>query len=481
MSLYSITSLLALETDLSETELSAVSALFYGTEWTGTTITYSFPDASSDFGPSAGSYGSGEAYDGFEQANALFQEQIRKALAMLATLIPVTFVELTGSEDADAIIRFAMTDATSTAFGYFPGGYAESGDIWFSAGRFDFDDPLPGGYGFHVILHELGHAFGLKHGHDTGGYGALPAELDAMTSTVMTYRSYVGAHDSYYQNMPDSYAQSYMPYDIAALQSLYGVNWDTNAGRTVYTWDETTGEMSINGVGQGAPIGAEIFATIWDGGGRDILMLRNFSDDQTIDLRPGAGARFDDAMLADLSSSVVADANIYFALSPDGTRRSLIEVAKTGSGDDVIHGNAARNLLAGGSGDDILYGHTGNDKLKGNGGHDRLYGGNGDDWLLGGGGRDQLFGGDGDDHLDGGPGRDKLTGGAGADVFIFRENSNLDRVLDFELGTDHVDVDDPGLVALTDFNGNAALMLGDALLVLNGVDVTDVVLDTVLV
>ena len=92
-----------------------------------------------------------------------------------------------------------------------------------------------------------------------------------------------------------------------------------------------------------------------------------------------------------------------------------------------------------------------------------------------------MFGGDGDDRLDGGPGRDKLTGGAGAYVFVFREDSNLDRVLDFEIGTDHVDVDDPDLVALTDFNGNAALTLGDALLVLNGLDAADVVLDSILV
>lgn len=481
MSLYSITSLLALETDLSETELSAVSALFHGTEWTGTTITYSFPDASADYGPDAGAYGSGEAYSGFEQANSLFQDQVRKALEMLASLVPLTFVELTGSEDADAILRFAMTDATSTALGYFPGGTAEAGDMWFSADRADFSDPRTGGYGFFTILHELGHAFGLKHGHDTSGYGALPAELDGMTSTVMTYRSYVGAHDDYYQNTSDSFAQSYMPYDIAALQSLYGINWETNAGRTVYSWDAATGEMSVNGIGQGAPVGAEVFSTIWDGGGRDILMLRNFSDDQFIDLRAGGGAKFSDDFLAELSLSVQAGANIYFALSPDGSKRPLIEVVKTGTGSDVIHGNAARNLLAGGAGDDVIYGHTGDDRLKGNGGHDRLYGGGGDDRLLGGGGRDQLFGGDGNDILDGGSGRDKLIGGAGEDVFVFRDTSNLDRVLDFEIGIDFVDVEDPALVALTDFNGDAALMLGDALMVLRGVDPDSVALDSILV
>jgi hypothetical protein len=42
-----------------------------------------------------------------------------------------------------------------------------------------------------------------------------------------------------------------MMYDIAAMQHLYGANYTTNAGNTVYTWSPTTGEMSINGVGPG--------------------------------------------------------------------------------------------------------------------------------------------------------------------------------------------------------------------------------------
>ena len=120
------------------------------------------------------------------------------------------------------------------------------------------------------LLAENLRALGLKHGHDASGYGALHAEIDGMASSVMTYRSYFGAQDDYYQNASDSYAQTYMPYDVAALQSLYGINWETNAGRTVYSWDAVTGEMAINGTGQGTPAGPEVFATIWDGGGRDL-------------------------------------------------------------------------------------------------------------------------------------------------------------------------------------------------------------------
>ena len=39
----------------------------------------------------------------------------------------------------------------------------------------------------------LGHALGLKHGHETEVYGALPFGTDSMEYSVMTYRSYVGS------------------------------------------------------------------------------------------------------------------------------------------------------------------------------------------------------------------------------------------------------------------------------------------------
>ena len=34
-----------------------------------------------------------------------------------------------------------------------------------------------GNYDYHTIIHELGHSLGLKHGHETNVYGALPAPL----------------------------------------------------------------------------------------------------------------------------------------------------------------------------------------------------------------------------------------------------------------------------------------------------------------
>ncbi|MCB1500150.1 MAG: VCBS repeat-containing protein [Bauldia sp.] len=60
------------------------------------------------------------------------------------------------------------------------------------------------------------------------------------------------------------------------------------------------------------------------------------------------------------------------------------------------------------------------------------------DTVSGRGGKDRLSGLGGDDVLDGGRGKDKLIGGDGADSFVFADKlkANVDKVLDFEAGTD---------------------------------------------
>ena len=38
--------------------------------------------------------------------------------------------------------------------------------------------------------------------------------------------------------------------DIAALQAMYGANFSTNSGNTVYNWDTASAQMFVNGVAQ---------------------------------------------------------------------------------------------------------------------------------------------------------------------------------------------------------------------------------------
>jgi Ca2+-binding RTX toxin-like protein len=224
-----------------------------------------------------------------------------------------------------------------------------------------------------------------------------------MEYTVMSYRSYVGASTTAgYTNETWSYAQSPMIYDIAALQQLYGANYTTNSGNTVYSWSPSTGEMTINGVGQGAPGGNKIFLTVWDGGGNDTYDFSSYASNLNVDLHPGAWTNTATNQLAKLYSdgSKIAAGNIANALLSQGDAHSLIENAVGGSGSDVLTGNETTNLLKGGAGTDTL---------------------------------------------DGGSGADTLVGGAGADVFDFNSIKDTpagarDTIQDFMQGVDHIDL-----------------------------------------
>ena len=79
------------------------------------------------------------------------------------------------------------------------------------------------------MLHELGHALGLKHAQEAGGVAAtaVPSAQDSLEFTVMTYRSYVGAPTTGYSFEQWGAPQSYMMLDIAALQTMYGADFAT--------------------------------------------------------------------------------------------------------------------------------------------------------------------------------------------------------------------------------------------------------------
>ncbi|CAN5907001.1 hypothetical protein BH11PSE3_BH11PSE3_21750 [soil metagenome] len=134
-----------------------------------------------------------------------------------------------------------------------------------------------------------------------------------------------------------------------------------------------------------------------------------------------------------------------------------------GVGNDVADGGAGDDLVLGGEGDDQLAGGDGDDRLAGSAGQDTLFGGAGNDRLSGGDGDDQLAGEAGDDTLDGGAGADVLTGGSGADAFVFRPGSGADRITDFAIDEDWIDLVDIELARVTvvDTPSGARLTTGE--------------------
>ena len=111
-----------------------------------------------------------------------------------------------------------------------------------------------------------------------------------------------------------------------------------------------------------------------------------------------------------------------------------------GDGGDTIYGGDGNDLLYGGEDGDSIYGGDGNDALYGDEGDDTLYGGAGGDRIYGGAGDDDIEGGAGDDAILDGEGDDTLTGGDGADTFYHDESGGSDRITDFSVTEDVIDL-----------------------------------------
>ena len=118
----------------------------------------------------------------------------------------------------------------------------------------------------------------------------------------------------------------------------------------------------------------------------------------------------------------------------------------TGNGNSTIYMGGGNDTGSGGPGKDRFFGGNGLDTLYGAGGDNTLDGGNGADLLMGGFddlGHTRMLGGAGDDHLLGSLGTDDMRGGKGNDVFAFVEADGDDKIRDFKLGIDQIDLD-PG-------------------------------------
>ncbi len=330
-----------------------VDGVLTGTKWAVGTLTFSFPTQASYYGTP---YGAGQPGNNFQAFNPEQQAATRTILDGFASVANVKFTEIAETSTQHADLRLAESGAVGTAYAYYPSTAAEGGDAWFNSGG-GYDSPEKGDYAWLTITHELGHTMGLKHPHETSGsFGKMPADRDSLEYSVMSYHSYVGATDPYYTNEQWGYPQSLMMYDIAALQAAYGANYTTNAGDTTYSWSSATGEMFIDGAGQGAPGGNRVFLTVWDGGGRDTYDFSNYATDLDVSLQPGEWTTASPEQLANLGNGHFAAGNIANALLYNNNSASLIENVVGGAGDDKIVGNAADNLFAGGAGNDTLDG-----------------------------------------------------------------------------------------------------------------------------
>ena len=214
-------------------------------------------------GFNGGPYGSGEQNTGFQAFNSVQQAATASILNMYSAVANVTFTQIAETSTQSADLRYAESNQPSTAWGYYPSVSPEGGDAWFNSSSGWYDNPVLGNYAWLTITHETGHLLGLKHPQDvSGSFGAVPVSANSLEYSVMSYRSYIGASTTQgLTNATWSFPQTLMLYDIAALQYMYGANYNTNSGDSVYKWNPNTGQETINGVAQTAPGGNTIFMT----------------------------------------------------------------------------------------------------------------------------------------------------------------------------------------------------------------------------
>lgn len=356
---------------LSAADDQNISSLLAGTAWNGTSITYSFPTSGSFYGTQA-SYGDPAPFHGFSQLDSVGHSnqvaEVLRAFSLIASYTALTFTPITETSTNHATIRLANSSSPATSYAYNPTTGVRGGDVFYGdtgqnpeMGNFDSGQ---------ATLHEIGHALGLEHGQldpgvDPDTYGGMrPNRLDIEFS-LMNYPNYIG-EPIHAGGTASTSPQTYMMYDIAALQYMYGANFSQVGTDRTYTWSETTGTEFINGVSQGMPYDGHIFETIWTAGANSTYDLSNFLQAQVDDMNPGGWMRFSDAQRADLDAfspnpGRIARGDIYNALAYNGDTRSLIDNIITGSGDDTITGNIADNVIKSGAGNDTIDGGAGVD------------------------------------------------------------------------------------------------------------------------
>lgn len=334
------------------------------------TITYSFLD-------SAGGLPAMDAR-GFEPLSSPQRDRVRDALAYYSSVIDVSFEEVAEGGD----IKYGANQQSASA------GYArypnEGSQVMLATNDASFSDGwTEGSYGWQVLLHETGHALGLKHpgNYNAGGGGTpgpyLPAAQDNRANTIMSYKNAGNMRrvwaDGGQLHASTVTASSLQGMDMEALQYLYGSSRST--GAQTYAWDAD-------------PV---ISQTVFNPNSGSAIDLSNQTKASFVDLRAG---RFSSIAVRDPYAETGYTAKQYASLRTAGGRRVADVLGKPtydGRNNLFIAKGSRFSEASGGSGNDSFIANTLGDSIAGNAGNDRVFWTGGTLSVDGGDGRDTVF------------------------------------------------------------------------------------------
>ncbi len=286
--------------------------------------------------------------DGFTTSQ---QDGLRNAFDLWSDVADISFTEVSGVADISVSVG---NDGRAYSASTTSGTTIVSNVISIDTSVYGWSNfDKAGDYALLTALHEIGHSLGLGHTGNYNGSATYANDAqwtnDSHQATVQSYFNASNIGSDHISLTGYQYPTSPMLIDIVAIQSIYGADYTTRSGNTIYGFNSNAGhdqyDFDLN----------EVPFAIWDGAGNDTIDASDFSTNQTIYLTEG-----------NYSSTGNLTNNLVIAFG------AKIENAIGGSGNDEIYGNDLDNIISGNAGSDIIYGSIGNDTIDGGNGSDTV-------------------------------------------------------------------------------------------------------------